>query len=130
MKTFYSIVTAAVIGFIALATVPAQASGVNFTAFGGFIGVDGSATYNATFAQGYEALGGDSFGKTETFANAASNFAVGTQVGLQFNAIGNSGSSSVSGSLVNGNGAAWNQTGGVGISAAGFGGLAGGGISW
>jgi len=115
---------------VALMTASASAGDVSFGAFAGFAGFDGSGTFTATFAQGEQSLGGQSFGKTEAFANATSDFAVGTQHGIKFNAAGNSGSGSTSGSLVNGTGAAWNQTGGIAFSGAGVGGVAGAGASW
>jgi len=128
IKTMIAAVALSALAF----AVPAQATDVHFGAFGAFGGVvlaDGSGTFSATFAQGGEFGGGESFGKTEAFANAASNFRV-DMGGVQAGFSGNSGSASTSGSLVNGNGAAWNQTGGVGAGFAGVGGVAGGGIGF
>jgi len=101
-----------------------------FGAFAGFVIVDGAGSFSATFAEGSQELGGQSFGKTEAFANATSDFAVGTSTGISFNAAGNSGSGSTSGSLVNGTGSAFNQTGGVGFGGAGLGGIGGAGVSF
>jgi len=117
----------------AVMSVSAFANDVGFGAFAGFAGISGSGTFNATFAQGAQAGGGQSFGKTETFANAGSNFAITGNLGggtASFGVGANSGSGSTSGSLVNGNGSAFNQTGGIAFGAAGLGAVVGAGASW
>lgn len=95
----------------------------------GFVAVAGgdfSGTFSTTFAEGFQSGGGQSFGITETQAGAWADHQIGLSSGVDFNAGGFTGSTSQSGSLVNGNGSAWNSTGGGSASFSGAG--VGGGI--
>lgn len=103
---------------------------VGFVLGAGVLGVSGSGTVAFTHAQGTQTGGGVSFGKTEVSANAASDFRLGTNVGFGANLAANTASSSVSGSLVNGNGSASNVTFGGAIAGAGLAGVVGGGASF
>lgn len=95
--------------------------------FAAVAGGDFSGTFSSTFAEGFQSGGGQSFGITETEAGAWANHEIGLSSGVDFNASGFTGSTSASGSLVNGNGSAWNQTGGgsASFSGSGVGGIVG-----